>query len=397
MRGFVTGGTLVTVRGAGLLNVPTLLCRFGNETVLATFLSLDSIECLSPPVDHSNDVELKVSLNGVDFSALSEKRTFKYDAEIELVRIFPSRVAVTDRHSNITVVGRSFINSTLFYCLFTQNHTTIGHYVSRTEIMGYLPHMMEEGEINVRLSLNGVNSSSANVSLSAVGPSLIISISPRRIEEGHEVEILAKGRNFINSKDVQCRFRLNGHHWSPASWVDANTLTCVTPHLNMTRDGFEFVGISNNGGHDSERQLFGLEITLRMQFVSMHPSIGYTHGGNEGTITLGNLKYMSDLRCLFGTEALPASLISANIVVCILPPYPVGEATLKLMSGKNLLAISTFEFIYPPTVDSLQPAFGELDGGTVLWVYGDGFIGVTLVAFSSTTARSWFLPRSKVM
>ena len=149
----------------------------------------------------------------------------------------------------------------------------------------------------------------------------------------------------------------------------------------MTRDGFEFVGISNNGGHDSERQLFGLEVTARMQFVSMHPSIGYTHGGTEVTITLGNLKHISNLRCLFETASLPASLISVNTVVCISPPYPVGEATVKLMSSEMLLATSTFEYIYPPTVDSLRPAFGDMAGGTILWLYGDGFIGVTHCRF----------------
>ena len=155
--------------------------------------------------------------------------------------------------------------------------------------------MIEVGETDVKISLSGVNFSSEKASITFVGPALIASVSPRRIQEGQEVEILVAGSNFINSSDLQCRFGRHGHIWSPARWIDANTVQCVTPILNLTHAGVEYVGISNNGGLDTARQLFGLEVTARTQFISMSPALGYTHGGTDITITLGSLKYMSKL------------------------------------------------------------------------------------------------------
>ena len=382
-RGFVTGGTVVTIRGTGFLNVPTLSCQFGNKTVLAKYISLNSIECSSPRVYHTQDVEQRVSLNGVEFSAISEmsQKTFTYDGEVELIHTLPSRVPVTDHHGHISVIGRSFINTTSLSCLFGQYHATFAQYVSGFEVRCNLPQMIEVGETDVRISLNGVDFSSEKASITFVGPALIASVSPHRIQEGQEVEILVKGSNFINSSDLQCHFGRHGHIWSPARWIDANTLKCVTPILNLTHSGVEYVCISNNGGSDTARQLFGLEVTARTQFISMSPDLGYTHGGTEVTITLGNLKFMSNFMCLFGTKAVPASLISADSIVCKSPSNSFGDVTLKLMSGEMMLATSTFEYIHPPTVESLQPAMGALEGGTSVWVYGAGFIGVTHCRF----------------
>lgn len=80
---------------------------------------------------------------------------------------------------------------------------TIANYVSGSAVTCNLPQMVEEGEIDVRISLNGVDFTSDKASVTFVGPALISSISPHRIQEGHEVEILVKGHNFINSTDLQ--------------------------------------------------------------------------------------------------------------------------------------------------------------------------------------------------
>jgi hypothetical protein len=107
---------------------------------------------------------------------------------------------------------------------------TNAHYVSVSMITCILPPVVEEGEIDVRISLNGVDFSSDKASVTFVGPALISSISPLRIQEGHEIEVLVKGRNFINSTDLQCRFGRHGHYFSHARWIDEGTLTCIEIH-----------------------------------------------------------------------------------------------------------------------------------------------------------------------
>ena len=120
MRGFVNGDTIVTITGTGFLDVPSLSCSFGSVVVHAKFRSPNLIECSSPPVAHSQCVELLVSLNGVDFSSLTTvfgRGMFTYDDEIELFRTVPSNIPGNiGGHSAFSVMGHSFLNTTTLAC-----------------------------------------------------------------------------------------------------------------------------------------------------------------------------------------------------------------------------------------------------------------------------------------
>ena len=387
MRGFVGGDTTVTIQGTGFLDVSTLSCQFGSVKVLATFVSSNKIACSSPPASQALDVELTVSLNGVDFSN-PEGKYFSYDKEVELFLAIPSNVPVSNsrntENSYITVMGSSFINTTSLSCLYGKKQTALAHFVSESEVKCHLPQIRKVGESEVRISLNGVDYGRKKTVVSFIRPALISSISPQTIEEGSEVDILVKGESFLSSAHLRCYIGRQGHLWSPARWMNDSSLKCLIPPLNLTHDGVEYISVSNNGGHDTGRQLFSLGVSARAQFLSLHPVVGYIHGGTDVVITLGNVKHISGIEpmCHFGSEAVYGTILSASSVICKSPPYHAGDVLVKLVSnGEQILAAGAFEYIHPPLVQSLQPAMGPLGGGTVVSIIGSGFNGVTNCRF----------------
>jgi len=380
-RGFTTGATIVTVTGTGFIDVPTISCMFGSILVEGRFKSSNEIECLSPQVSQAECVEILVALNSKDFSsfAVTERGLFTYDDDLNLFYTIPSNIPNEYADSSsISVFGSSFVNTTTMRCMFGQDQDTDAHYISESEVKCTLPDVLEVGEVDIRISTNGIDFSRKKTSLSIVRAGLISSISPQRIQEGHAVEIVVKGDGFIQSSDLQCRFGLE--HSSPARWIDNSTLKCITPLLNLTHDGVEYVAVSNNGGYDIGQQST-LEVTSRVHFISMHPVFGYVTGGTDVVIELSNAKYMNNLICQFGIESLPATLISGNSVICTSPPYEIGEVLLKLTDGIHVLASGTFEYIKPPLINSLQPTIGPLAGGTTVILKGAGLTGVSHCRF----------------
>ena len=63
------GGTTLTITGGNFVFNPFLTCRFGHNTVVATYHNQNSIQCVVPSLeiyDRSNSTAVEVANNGVD-------------------------------------------------------------------------------------------------------------------------------------------------------------------------------------------------------------------------------------------------------------------------------------------------------------------------------------------
>ncbi|KAK1742180.1 hypothetical protein QTG54_006745 [Skeletonema marinoi] len=168
LRGFVGGGTLVTITGTGFIDVPSLSCRFGSTLVDAKYISRNMIECTSPPASGVDKVDLGISLNGVEFASqfMSSEIVFHYDAEIELRGVSPLNVAMSKssgaaiikaEDKYITLYGSGFINTTSLSCSFGSDQITTATFITDAEVKCSLPEAGKSGEIQVRISLNGLD------------------------------------------------------------------------------------------------------------------------------------------------------------------------------------------------------------------------------------------------
>ena len=57
------------MRGSGFLSLLTLRCRFGDQVVVATWVSPEELWCVSPP-GSAQEVDLEVTLQPPNLSAL---------------------------------------------------------------------------------------------------------------------------------------------------------------------------------------------------------------------------------------------------------------------------------------------------------------------------------------
>jgi hypothetical protein len=63
------GSTVVKVHGSGFTKSIFLRCLFGSIPVTANWLSDRVVECLAPPFQEGGLLEVKVSNNGLQYSA----------------------------------------------------------------------------------------------------------------------------------------------------------------------------------------------------------------------------------------------------------------------------------------------------------------------------------------
>ena len=400
-RGYVIGGSTVTIFGTGFIDIDTMYCHFGSVLESATFISSNSIECRTPQVDHSKAVQVGVSLNGQDIVSHSAL-IFHYDQQPELDRIVPSNIPITNVFSSgnyfITIFGKFFINTTSARCLFGHDEFTNASFASESEIKCALPNITEPGVYPISISpSSGVEFSRQSINITFVKPIEITSIHPSAVQEGSETVLIISGDHFISSPSLQCHFGEFGHLWTQAVWKNKNTIECMSPPLNLTAGGHTLIGVTNNGGHDIS-VLFPLEVTARARFLSMYPNQGYTSGGTDVSIVLGYLRVVANrkMQCNFGDQTVPAT-ITRSVVACMSPPNPCGEVLVVLMiEGETQpLASGIFEYIDEPIVKSVEPRVGAVDGGTAVTLRGSHFEGVTHCRFHSIIVPVAAIPDSR--
>ena len=386
-RGYITGGSRVTIFGTGFIDINTTYCHFDSVLASATFVSPISIQCRTPKVNYSQIVQVGVSLNGQDIVSHS-RLIFNYDPQPEFDRIVPSNVPITNsfdsRHNFVTIFGSSFTNTTSARCLFGNDWPTDALFVSESEIKCELPNITEPGVYPISISLsNSVEFSQQSIDISFVEPAVISSIRPSAVQEGSETVLIISGGNFISSPGLQCHFGEFGHLWTQAVWKSNKIIECTSPPLNLTAQGHTLIGITNNGGHDVSTQ-FPLEVTARARFLSMYPSQGYTSGGTDVSIVLGYLRIVANrkMHCKFGEQTVSVTIVR-SVVACVSPPNPRGKVLVALMVEGEIqpLASGNFEYIDEPIVRSLEPSIGMVEGGTTVTLKGLHFEGVTHCRF----------------
>lgn len=85
-----TDGDVITIHGDGFFNSPYAICRFGNVTSRARFISPFKVECDVPRMDVDiNSVDVLLTLNGQQYHNTSHIFTFNYHSRIPLIPLRP--------------------------------------------------------------------------------------------------------------------------------------------------------------------------------------------------------------------------------------------------------------------------------------------------------------------
>ncbi len=111
--GPATGGTLVSVFGAGFVDVPGLMCSFDDELTAAKWISSRVVRCVSPPRTlvagtQAVSVSLVYGEGGVHYFPVDESQKFEYYESCYIHGVVPSEGRISGG-THVMVIGEGFL------------------------------------------------------------------------------------------------------------------------------------------------------------------------------------------------------------------------------------------------------------------------------------------------
>ena len=156
-------------------------------------------------------------------------------------------------------------------------------------------------------------------------------------------------------------------------------------------------GVDDVGGGlvDALATLDSLSCVVAPAVTDVDPGQGLTTGGQ--TVTITGSGFTGTTAVTFGpTNAASFSVDSDTTITATTPARPAGLVHVKVTNPAGTSGTpndTLFGFVVPstqaPTVTSVYPNVGALEGGTIVEIKGTSFIDATAVSFGPTPAASF--------
>ena len=279
----------------------------------------------------------------------------------------------------VTVYGAGFIGTTATSCRFGEvavpaRLLTAG----QLECTSPLPAVV--GYVSVEVSTNGQDYSSTGVHFEYQQPVAVRALEPSRgpIEGGTFVNVTGSG--------FSARAALLGYVWCrfnstsvAAAWRSATELHCIAPRHAAGVTSVEVT--QNEQQYTSDGVRFEFEVVAA---YSVYPNSGPTAGGTLVEVRGAGIE-LPDARGLFcqfgGADPVAATHASRELVLCAVPPSAggsTGAVPVRLLNNDAVYgSVVAYTYRAVVSVDRVHPVAGARGGGTLVTVYGAGFIGTT--------------------
>ena len=138
------------------------------------------------------------------------------------------------------------------------------------------------------------------------------------------------------------------------------------------------------------------ELTYAVPMItSVTPNTGYTLGGDSVVITGTNLGAAASVT--FGNMLATITSNSATQIVAVTPAHAAGPVRVQVTTSAGTTTdtpADDFTYLAPgvPTITSLSPSTGSIDGGTSVTITGTNFAGLSgssAVTFGGVDAKSY--------
>ncbi|MDR9853362.1 IPT/TIG domain-containing protein [Paenibacillus sp. VCA1] len=122
------------------------------------------------------------------------------------------------------------------------------------------------------------------------------------------------------------------------------------------------------------------------QITSLTPNQGLTTGGQE--VTVAGEKFIDGAKVYFDSTEVPAVFVSPAMLKIVTPQWPkAGSVKVKVVNpdGQQTELANGYTYTYPkPEITSVDPNSGSVFGGTLMHIYGKGFLSGAKVYFDNT-------------
>eukprot|EP00940_MAST-03C_sp_MAST-3C-sp2_P001609 g1609.t1 len=385
--GPVDGGTVVAIDGRNFVNSRNLKCRFGRSVVSAEFVNSTKVLCHAPFHNTSALVVLRVSNNGVDYSASGP--TYTYLRKPKLTSIRPSQGPM---RGGITV----YIHATdlqqrsdSIFCRFGTLLPVEASYRGPNVVSCVTPSLDRSETLSVQLTTNGqdyVGGFQKDLKFAFVSMPLLYEMLPSSGPTPGGTRVAVTGGNFEASNfTLMCSF---GHVIVPSVVVSDTKLECVSPHSAAGSSEFRVVA------DDRTTQVASVNSLLFSHYApesveSILPSFGPIMGGTSVTIRGNNFIRSENVRCRFGNASFGittrAVVESASSLSCSSPAWFELSGTVITSDERVGVSVANngvdfrsngvqFTFTAVEEILSVYPSRGSQNGGTEITIRGRNFI-----------------------
>ncbi|MFO0599593.1 MAG: IPT/TIG domain-containing protein [Myxococcaceae bacterium] len=371
--GLYTGGTTVTVNGTNFQ--PGAVVRFG--TAVGTGVVVDAsgtfLTVVTPSVAVAGVVDVTV-VNDNQTAVLTQAFTYLYPVPT-VTNIVPN-TGYASGGTAITINGGNFFTGATVSIGGTAATSVVR--VSATRITCTTPAGMA-GPADVRITNTDAQFVNVVGGFTYIPSPTLTAVAPNHGPKQGGTLVSLTGTNFLTGATV-------AFGGVPAFAVNVTSPTTATAVTNGATPGTVDVKLTNPDGQS---------VTLPMAFtfdpgptlMAASPITGPIAGGTA--VTLTGSGFLAGAQVLFGTDAATnVTVTNATTLTATSPAHAVGVVSLTVRNSDGQFAElpRAFRFVQPPAVSSLTPDTGDVAGGTLVHLTGNGFNAGSSVTFGGSAA-----------
>ena len=373
---WTSSNAAVTVSGSNFVNSADLLCSYGSVALPGRYVDSSHVLCLTPAMANlSVNATLPLQLFFNEAQLVSSALPYQAMAVPYTLQLQPT-CGPFNGGTVLTVTGGSFSSFSPLYCLFNGTVLTAATFVSSNSVNCTSPASTASSPASVTVQVVYGASSVAGPSavFTYLQPIQVSGVAPAVVSElgGQLLTLTSNNSAFVSLPSLACLFSQpsSGLHQSlPASFLSSGAVQCVSPAA-VSSLGWLRVRVTNNGVDWSN----AVTVTYRetMALLSLSPSVGGVDGGSAVSVLGSNFLTwpVSDVWCMFGSLAVPATVVNSSALVCHTPAQSNGSVSVSLADGNanalTTLPVLSFTYSTRPAVLSLAPSIGPSTGGTII-------------------------------
>ena len=366
--GTVDGGTTVTVTGTGFVTGSGVTFGGTNSTSV-TFVSSTKLTAVAP-----TRAAGKVSLVVRPPSGTVSNSFSSYTYTLPTVSSIAPTSGPLDGGTTVTVTGTYFVAGSSV--TFNGNGAVVTS-ISNTQFTVVTPPASAAGVGPMVITTPKGYASAVSNRFTYVLP-VVTSISPVQGSVDGGTAVTINGSNFVNGSMVS----FGGVDASSVTFVSATKLTAMTSASGaglvniVVTTPYGFASNSYNG------------YTYKLPTIStISPTQGPVDGGTAITIN-GSFFVNNSSVTIGGAEATNVTWVSASKLTAVTSPaYAEGLSDVVVVTPYGFASNPLTGYTYKlPTITSIAPTTGSVDGGTVITVTGANFVPGVSVQFGGIDA-----------
>ncbi|QDK41568.1 hypothetical protein DOM21_08900 [Bacteriovorax stolpii] len=357
--GFSAGGTDITITGSNFLAGATVDLG-GVACNNVAIVSLTKITCKTPA--HSVGY-VRVSVTNTDTQKGGLENGFYYHTPPvpTVSNVSPSGgplaggLTVTIKGSNFISgasidIGGVSCSSVIFIDSSTMTCVTGAH---------------ASGAVNVIVTNPDTQTGALNNGFTYRAIPVVASVSPSSGSQYGGQLITITGNNFATGMSVKLGEAICGG----VSFVNTTTITCTTSSHGIGSVSVDVTDKDSQTGTLAN----GYAYQVAPRIVSSYPASGALAGGTLLTITGEN--FLSGASVYVGGVACSVTSINSSTIKCMTGAHAAGYVDLAVTNPDGMMFVVSNRYAYrvAPTIASISPSNGSINGGTFVTISGTGF------------------------